>query len=39
MGTCPTEGNCDDPTVRDGFLSDDATPVRWSVIGIVDPVE
>jgi hypothetical protein len=28
-GVCPTEGDCDVPEVRDGFLPDEATPIRW----------
>jgi hypothetical protein len=27
-GTCPTQGNCDTPPVRDGFIPDDTTTVR-----------
>ena len=34
-GTCPIEGDCDVPTVRDGFLPSPSTPIRWYRVHLV----
>ncbi len=34
-GVCPTEGSCDVPSIRDPFVPDATTPIRWFKLHII----